>query len=332
MRRLCAISVLIAASACAHAKPAAVEGTHASERLAAADRLVDAGCYDCLVAAYREYDALRADPAVARIAEVRTISAAALVALRERELGMAEGGYLDRARDALAQAAGAPAGLATVLEVIDLLPSSSLGPGRPADSDIELTRALKLRANRDVYTTALRDLAPGDPLSAYTWASFRCAAGAGRDSPPEETFDVVAAFATRPLLEFRRATCQDLNKERLATLLARDPRYLEANYLLGRIAVGRRDLDGAQKSFEQAYAWHPRWPALTRALANIALTAEEFDAAARYYDETLALDPLAADARLGKVRALTYLTRHAEAIAVADEMLASHWFIGDARY
>jgi hypothetical protein len=49
--------------------------------------LVDAGCCDCLVTAYREYDALRTDPAVARIAEVGTIRAAALVALREREHG-----------------------------------------------------------------------------------------------------------------------------------------------------------------------------------------------------------------------------------------------------
>src|SRR5262245_30344148 len=57
MRRLCAISILIALSACSSAKPpAVVPNPRVAERLADADRLVRAGCLDCLVAAYGEYD------------------------------------------------------------------------------------------------------------------------------------------------------------------------------------------------------------------------------------------------------------------------------------
>ncbi|HEY7284690.1 MAG TPA: tetratricopeptide repeat protein [Vicinamibacterales bacterium] len=336
MRRLSAIFLVLACGACAHARPPAAPDLRATERLAAADRLVQAGCYDCLIAAYREFDALRRNPVLGAAAGLRSISTAALVALRERELGMADSGHLDKARDALGQAAGAPADLSTVLEVVDLLPGSSLGPSHPPDNDIGLARASKLRANRDKYAGVLRDLAPEDPLSAYIWASFMCGSIEARDVDPDDIFTVISGSRDQQpatnLIAFRRATCRDLDKDRLEALLAREPRFVEASYLLGRIAVGRRDLDGAQKLFEQAYAWHPRWPALTTAMANIAMTAEEFGDAARYYDETLALDPFAADAKLGKVRALTYLARREDAIAVADQMVASRWYVGDARY
>jgi len=313
------------ASACARTPPRAAPDANARERLAAADALVAAGCYDCLVAAYGEYDALRHSAAVARTAEAGAVRAAALAALRERELGMADDGYLVAARDIAGQTVDASGSLATVLDVIDLLPDSSLGTPHPPGSDDELQRAAKLRARRNEYATVLRDLAPSDLLGAYVWTSLLCGTGDARDLEPE-------AASVAPLLEFRRATCRSLDQARLETLLQHDPRFLEIHYLLGRNAVGRRDLDDAQKHFEQAYAWHPAWPALTRAIANVALTSEDFEPAVRYYDETLALDPRAADARLGKVRALTYLGRNTDAIAVTDQLLASQWYVGDARY
>jgi tetratricopeptide (TPR) repeat protein len=78
-------------------------------------------------------------------------------------------------------------------------------------------------------------------------------------------------------------------------------------YLLGLREVGRRKLDEAEVRFDRAYAWRPRWPALTLSMANVAMTGEEFENAERLYRETLAADPRAADALLGDVKALTYL-------------------------
>jgi hypothetical protein len=61
-RRLCAIPILVALSACSAAKPPAVApDTRTPVRLAEAERLMRAGCLDCLVAAFGEYDLLRDD-------------------------------------------------------------------------------------------------------------------------------------------------------------------------------------------------------------------------------------------------------------------------------
>jgi len=62
------------------------------------------------------------------------------------------------------------------------------------------------------------------------------------------------------------------------------------------------------------------------------MTAEEFQVARDFYDETLALAPMFPDALLGKLRALTYLTRAEDAMAVADELLAISRYPGDAHY
>src|SRR5215211_7883433 len=97
----------LAVSACAHPKPVTPPDLHTG-RLAAAAAQVRAGCLECLIAAYREYDALRALPATVDAATIGAVRAAALIALRERELGMLDEGYLQRARDAAASPANVP--------------------------------------------------------------------------------------------------------------------------------------------------------------------------------------------------------------------------------
>jgi tetratricopeptide (TPR) repeat protein len=120
-------------------------------------------------------------------------------------------------------------------------------------------------------------------------------------------------------------------------LIARDPRFVETKYYLGSYDVsllitGQDKLDEADHLFDEAYAWRPEWPALTQSIANIAMTVEEFERAALFYDRTLALEPHAVDALLGKARAQTYLGRSVEAIATLDALLTERWFVGDARY
>ena len=62
------------------------------------------------------------------------------------------------------------------------------------------------------------------------------------------------------------------------------------------------------------------------------MTAEDFERALAFYDRTTLLVPGHPDALLGKVRTLTYLQRHADAIAVTDELIAIDVTVGDARY
>jgi tetratricopeptide (TPR) repeat protein len=84
--------------------------------------------------------------------------------------------------------------------------------------------------------------------------------------------------------------------------------------------------------FDKAYRWHQAWPTLTLAIANVGMTAEEFERAATMYEATLTHEPKAVDALLGKVRALTFLGRNEEAIATVDVLLAERWYVGDGRY
>jgi len=301
-------------------------------QLAAADRLVRAGCLDCLVAAYEAFDALRSTSSVADAATAGAIRAAALVALRQRELGMVDQGYLANARALVSGHANLPAFLPHVLDVIDALPSASIGAGHPT-SDADLTKMATLRANRGAWTDMLRGAAGVDEAAAYTWLSFMCNATEARAMTREDLFVPVSTFSEAPLIAYREATCRGVvEPQRLQALAAADARFAEVDYFLGLLEVGRRKLNDADTWFLKAYAWHPQWPALTMTMANDAMTAEEFESALNLYDTTLGYEAHAVDALVGKVRALTYLGRNADAIATVDTLLTERWYVGDARY
>lgn len=333
MRRLFAIVFVVAASACSAAKPPAVAPTPpVPERLAHADGLVRAGCLDCLIAAYGEYDLLRTIPAAAADATAGAIRSAALIALRQRELGMVDEGYRQRARSLLAASTNLPEWLTTLLDVIEVLPALGGGITRVPTSDIDLERARVLRINYDAWSAKLRELAPTDEAVAYTWLAFSCGAAQGRSLPIEEILAATGTLRDTPLLEYRRSACRTIDVERMEKLFSADSRFVETRYELGLSAIGARKLDDAEKRFEEAYAWRTEWPALTQAIANVSMTAEDFERSLTFYNRTLEMEPHAVDALLGKVRALTYLGRAIEAIATTDQLIAERWFVGDARY
>ena len=292
------------------------------------------GCLDCLIDAYGEYDLLRAIPSATEVGTAGAVRSAALIALRERELGMTDEGYSQRARVLLAGAPGQPAWLRTLLDIIDVLPVG--GMMRTPTSDLDLERSRALRTNHDAWRATLRDLASTEELGAYVWLAFACASET-RDVPIDSLLAPTETFRDVPLVAFRRAICRSVRPDPLRALLERDPRFVEMKYLLGAYDVGlltsgQDKLDEADQLFNEAYAWRAQWPVLTQSIANIAMTVEEFDRAALFYDRTLELEPHAVDALLGKARALTYLGRNVDAIATLDLLLAERWFLGDARY
>jgi tetratricopeptide (TPR) repeat protein len=135
-----------------------------------------------------------------------------------------------------------------------------------------------------------------------------------------------------PLLTFRQAICLGVDAGAAEALFEREPRFAELSFFRGLAASGQRKLDDAEARYREAYAWRATWPAATLAIANIAMTAEEIPEALEFYDKTLALAPSFPDALLGKLRALTYLARHEEALGVADQLLALRRYPGDAYY
>jgi len=326
--------ISLAAAACAPKAPATVVPAPATpaQRLTSADTLLHAGCLDCLIDAFTEYDRLRQYPAVAQSATAGAIRAAALVARRQRELGMTDDEYARRARALAVSGAGAPAWMTTALDLIEVLPASSGGMTRTPTSDIDLDRQRVLRVNEAAWAATMRDLAKTDELAAYLWLAIACSSSDFRDLTLDQLAEPAAPFASTPLIRMKRATCRGVRAEALGDLMAENPRFLELEYWQGLYAVGERKLNAADAHFDAAYGWRQQWPSLTQSMANLAMTAEEFARALTFYDRTLELEPKAVDALLGRARALTYLGRNEEAIAATDRLIATGWHVGEARY
>src|SRR5262245_2006862 len=108
-----AVGILLTAAGCAAKHPAGPSPPDLSSRLADADASLAAGCFDCLRNALDKYQAVRtvagALPAAVERATTGAFRAAALLALRQRELGMVDDGYLKTAKDLAAESCSAAA-------------------------------------------------------------------------------------------------------------------------------------------------------------------------------------------------------------------------------
>jgi tetratricopeptide (TPR) repeat protein len=326
------LAILSVSVACSSAKKgAAPPDMQGPARIAAADALVKAGCFECLLDAHKEYDALRSVRVVADAAAAGAVRTAVLLAIRERELGIEDSGYLTRARELTVFAAPSlqPA-LTALIEIADTLPTR--GAARQVNDDIELSRMQAAYRNREAWTDGLRAGADEDPLTSYLWLGFNCAYVPAGQQAVDEWVKQLPVWRDTPLIAFKAATCRSGDRASIEHLLEADARFHEINYFLAQIAAFTGNIDEAIDRLQRAYRWRPRWPAVTHLLANDYLALEEFDQAVDFFDRTLEMVSDFAEARLGKVRALTYAGRHEEALAAVDPLLAGRWLVGDARY
>jgi tetratricopeptide (TPR) repeat protein len=318
------LALVCAASACAPKRVAPVDPSIAARAtLAEADELVRAGCFDCLAGALKQYESVRAVPGVSAMATAGAVRASALLALRERELGTTDSGYLEKARD-LADGAQ---NVTPLLDLIAIMPWR-VGAGRSGEPDSPLT----IYQNPAQRVEMLRPLAARDELSAYVWLTYMCQSGATEATDREALRGPLGSLGDIPLLAFKQATCLGVDAESIAALSAREPRFAELSFFRGLIAGGARKMDDADARYREAYAWRSTWPAATFAIATISMTAEEFGMALDFYNTTLELAPSYPDALLGKLRALTFLARREEALGVAGELLTLRRYPGDAYY
>ena len=242
-------------------------------------------------------------------------------------------GYGERARALLIGAPNLPNWLSMLLDIIAVLPASVGGIIRTPTSDLDLDRARVLRANRAAWDTRLRELAPIDELAAYVWLAFSCGATETRDLTLDELAEPAATFKDTPLIGFKRAICRGIEPEPLQAL--RDARRpLRRGAVLPGAARRRRSASWTRRiaASRKRTRGGRSGRSLTQSIANVAMTAEEFERSLSFYNQTLELEPHAVDAMLGKARALTYLGRNHEAIAATDALIADRWFVGDARY
>ena len=316
MRRLLVCLLVGLVAACGPKKVAVDPAIAGRATLSQADANLRAGCFDCLVDALTQYEATRAIPALAPAATSGAVRAAALLALRERELGTTDSGYLEKARELASQ------DVAALLDVIDIMPWR-VGTG---------ASGLSVFANREQRAETLRPLAERDELSAYVWVAYACGSGVGLTMSRAELKASIGSWADAPLLGFRLAICSTSAPSAIDAVVAAEPRYKEAAFFKGLTASAARKLDDADARYHEAYAWRKTWPAATLSMANLAMTEEDFQTARDFYDETLGLAPMLPEALLGKLRALTFLSSHEAAMAVADVLIASGRYPGDAYY
>lgn len=341
---------LVGAALLAGCAPGRIEpispGVPAAVRMDEAAALVRAGCLDCLLDAFDRYAALVTDPAVADAARRGAIDAAALAVVREGQLGLVGGDMGDilvRARALLAPETVQSAPLSDLLDLAETLGAVSGGSGRRIYQNRELTARADLVRAQTRWSASLCDQMPADVPAASLWLSLVCGPLGSTLPDAGDRESVLGDLLATPLVAFVAASeCQGPDRARLDALLGNDPRFVEINYFLGLSALSgqvrpgepivRPNLDEADRYFRLAFEWRQNWPALTLAIANVAVTAEDFDRAFAFYERTLELVPHHPAAYVGKIRSLTYLNRHEEAIATTDAMIEAGSSPGEARY
>jgi len=286
---------------------------------------------------------LRDDPTVGLAATTSAIRSGILISVREHELGLLDSGHLRSARQMLDASPLLASELGPLADVADVLVAGPSGPMRTVTLESQTRALVRLSQNQPQWAAFLRARMPDDRVASYFWLSLACGTYASQVPDSLNRSEIVGDASRVALVGFKEAAiCSRSRTDLLRVLLDSEPRFGEVHYYLGLAALagqprpgvpgGVPDLELADKEFQAAYVSRPLWPAVTLSIANAALTTEDFDRAVSFYDQTLLLVPGHGDALLGKIRALTYTKRHADAIAVTDTLLASGNNPGEARY
>lgn len=308
------------------------------DQLFTADEMFRRGCYECLKDALAGYESLRADPMVGAQAHDSAIRTSLVLALRENELGLVHGNYIAHARQLLGPVGAASPELPALVEMAEVIANGPTGFTRTASTDAQIAGMLTIARSQEQWAAVLRNLMPQDLTASYLWLTLACGPNASRLPDREKREELLRTQSVIPLFAFKTATsCGLTSATVLESMLAIEPRFGEINYYLGLLALGGQtgrppDLEAADKWFRAAYDWRQDWPTMTLAIANVAMSAEDFPRASDFYDRTLALSVDDPDALVGTIRALTYANRHTEALAAADRLIRTGRNPGEAHY
>jgi len=130
---------------------------------------------------------------------------------------------------------------------------------------------------------------------------------------------------TSPLLAYRLATCDALNRLALDAVRQQVPSFVEATLFVARLEMTMATRTGGAKArpmLADAYARFPQSPSVTYLNGNFQQLIGVCKDALPYYDETLVLKPLHENALLGRIVCLTFTNKLDEAIASATHMIS----------
>lgn len=327
MRRGCGVLIgVLAVGACGGKKVnAAAEAARiAAETRAFAELRVTDGCYDCLLeakAAYERLGAAQGRPSVA----MRLFEIELLLTLRERELAMDSTASLARAR-AVAQELPAGFEAARYVTIVEAMP--------PDISGVPVSRDVAFRRAHQAFAASVEEqiawLATDGPVllpvRQYLSVALDCAYGLrrvpGRPAPTPLASRMPADVP--PMVSYIVGSCAGVKAPLLLSLRDRVPGYAEAAYYLARMHVSEAaDTGGtpARPFLAEAYGRFPKSSSITYLNGSFQQLIGDCQEALRFYDDTLALEPVHDNAMLGRTVCLAFLKRFDEAIASATRMI-----------
>ncbi len=303
--------------------------------LASADEEASAGCYLCLSRALATYEA-----GLARgkdEAGKRAYRTAVHLAVRERLLGLYPGDY--QTAPARLAAHGHPDDVVTAEDALPAIAwrRGTLGVGVSLPSPAaDLARwrarrvALEAVADRDAWAATLLlamvatnpsvAVAEGQPPTRGPWPWLDRDTWWGRH--PDD-----------PSLSFTRLTLLQGSMDDLVAFRAARQSFEEVDALIGEAELTRGRLVSADEALGRALV---PFPSLVPALAlrgDLRQRMEDYPTALTMYDALLARLPEHREALLGRLKSLGFVSRHQDAIAAADRMIAlGTWYIGEAQY
>ncbi len=325
--------------------PGGVSGARVQPDTAALNRaaaLISDGCYDCLLEARPilirlQSAAPTSDSTIGR----KLFETELLIAVREKELGLDASASIERARLVASRLPDTP-GLNRIIAMAEAVLPDPIGT--PQDQ----LRELRVR-NSALVSSMGGELAflAASPLSRdfrdYLGFALDCSyptRSPAIDEPARPLSKLDEIYATSsPLIQYRVGVCKQfaapvptvaqIGGEPVASgelVLAHDsvPRFVETSvwraipYLRAAEETGGAEADTLLR---EAYARFPKSPGITYLLGELNMTLGDWDAALRFFEETIAISPRHEMALVGRTNCLTRMKRDAAAITSATRMI-----------
>jgi tetratricopeptide (TPR) repeat protein len=309
-------------SGCSHRVPVASAAVQPAIVVDPAQDLVRTGCYTCLQQALAVYQRDASGGAA------KAFDVAVLLAARQRELGIRSPDYLRTAEELSTR--GGDDRTKLLVEVLKALPWPTAA-SNVAERDTALARQIEMwGGGSSAFTTRLDALGTRDVAATYLRIAVACSWPERPESPDP---GVTLSGEDPVLLKYKVSTCASSDEQWADELLRRVPDFVELNLSRGDMLLGRGRVISARNAYETAFRALPASLVAAAHVSEVDVLLEDYDDALRHDEHVLAVLPDQIDALLRKGRALSRLTRHAEAVDVLTQMIAAgSWLLNQAYY
>lgn len=307
---------------------AALPTAEVEAKLAEADSLTGKGCYIGFKKAALIYDELYSFPSLKKNVAARLVRNALLLALREKEIGIWNRTYIDKAFLVIKENPSLAA-----YELYANIVASVWPKAKGAMRDIgSIVSSWPSTENLSKAQNELKTKWPADEFAAYIFAMLSCSYPYLLQEKKDPA-EILPFFPESPLLKFKSATCLQPVPERLEELIRVDPEFYEAHYFLGEAALARGKLLEAEQHYLKAWEGIAESAQIPITVASIYFATEELDRSIEFYDKTLALAPEYREAMLGKAICLSLLGKHDEAMSILANLISlGYLLMGESHY